>query len=100
MVVVMASVTRPSYACCALAAPAVVLLNIEGTCCSLDPALLDWFSYNPKVKVKPLERKVELNLELAKAASPLQGNLSQGTCRVDLCITCIGFIENGQHGNV
>ncbi|WAR00328.1 VP13B-like protein [Mya arenaria] len=58
-------------------APAVVLLNMEGTACSLDPGLLDWLSYNPRVKVSRHEHKVELNLELAKAASPLQTNMSQ-----------------------
>ena len=59
-------------------APAVVLVNIEGVTSCLDPVLLDWLEYSPIQKVVPTkEKKIELDLEIAKAASPLQGNISQ-----------------------
>lgn len=62
-----------------VSAPAVVLLNVEGIAISLDPVLQDWLTYSPISKVtQTKELKVELNLELAKAASPLQTNMSQG----------------------
>ena len=52
---------------------------MEGVTACLDPVLLDWLEYNPIQKVVPAkEKKIELDLEIAKAASPLQGNISQG----------------------
>ena len=57
----------------------MVLVNLEGVTACLDPVLLDWLEYNPIQKVVPAkEKKIELDLEIAKAASPLQGNISQG----------------------
>ena len=59
--------------------PAVVLVNMEGLAACLDPALLDWLQYTPRQKVVPTaEKKIDIDLDLAKAASPLQGNISQG----------------------
>lgn len=55
-----------------------MLLNVEGISCSLDPVLQEWLAYSPSSRAtQTRELKVELNLELAKAASPLQANMSQ-----------------------
>ena len=70
---------------CLFPAPAVVLLNVDGIAVSLDPVIQDWLSYKPISKVtQTKELKVELNLELAKAASPLQTNMSQGRATLTL----------------
>ena len=70
---------------CLFPAPAVVLFNVDGIAVSLDPVIQDWLSYKPVSKVtQTKELKVELNLELAKAASPLQTNMSQGRVTLTL----------------
>ncbi|KAL4227239.1 Vacuolar protein sorting-associated protein 13B [Mactra antiquata] len=60
-------------------APAVVLVNMEGTAVCLDPILVSLLSYKPVTKVtsEPQELKVELDLALVQASLPLQTNLSQ-----------------------
>ncbi|KAK3589215.1 hypothetical protein CHS0354_020076 [Potamilus streckersoni] len=61
-------------------APVLVLVNIEGICTCLDPVLSDWFSYYPRQKMPRVTdkgSKVEVDMVLAQAASPLQGNISQ-----------------------
>ena len=61
---------------------------MEGVTACLDPVLLDWLEYNPIQKVVPAkEKKIELDLEIAKAASPLQGNISQGEYLFNLIST-------------
>ena len=67
---------------------------MEGVTVCLDPVLLDWLEYNPIQKVVPAkEKKIELDLEIAKAASPLQGNISQGKYLFELISThvCINY---------
>ncbi|KAL3889914.1 hypothetical protein ACJMK2_002232 [Sinanodonta woodiana] len=61
-------------------APVLVLVNIEGICTCLDPVLSDWLSYYPRQKIPRVTdkgSKVEVDMALAQAASPLQGNISQ-----------------------
>lgn len=57
----------------------MVLMNVEGIAVCFSPVLQTWFSYKPVTKlVQSREPKIELDIELAKMASPLQTNLSQG----------------------
>ncbi|XP_041362052.1 vacuolar protein sorting-associated protein 13B-like [Gigantopelta aegis] len=63
-----------------LEAPALILLNMEGLVINLDPLVIDWFSYESHLQpsaTKREERSVTVDLALAQAASPLQGNISQ-----------------------
>lgn len=60
--------------------PSVFLLNMEGIVCQLDPALMNWLSYNPKDKVKLSSQgreKVTVDQSLADAALPLKRKTSQ-----------------------
>jgi len=64
-----------------MAVPSVLLLGVEGSVCLLDPALMDWFAYSPREKVKLSkvrreENKVAMDPDIMQASSPL--NASQG----------------------
>ncbi|KAJ8322213.1 hypothetical protein KUTeg_000684 [Tegillarca granosa] len=55
---------------------------MEGIVASDDPGLLDWFSYTPSQNVIPSDAggeksSVKVDIEIAKAAVPLQRNISQ-----------------------
>ncbi|XP_060068135.1 intermembrane lipid transfer protein VPS13B-like [Ylistrum balloti] len=60
--------------------PSVLLLNMEGVVCLLDPSLINWFSYTPRDKVKLSNHgreKVTVDKSLANVALPLKTNASQ-----------------------
>ncbi|XP_033726572.1 vacuolar protein sorting-associated protein 13B-like isoform X2 [Pecten maximus] len=60
--------------------PSVLLLSMEGIVCQLDPALINWLSYNPRDKMKLSSQgreKVTVDQSLAHAALPLKTKTSQ-----------------------
>ena len=52
---------------------------MEGLVMNFDPLVIDWFFYEPHMTAakKREESPVTVDLALAQAASPLQGNISQ-----------------------
>lgn len=67
-----------------VAAPAVVVIRLEGLAICLDPGLLDWFAYVPQYQQTPAANSnkpvAALDLSLVQATSPLQVDGSRRKC--------------------
>ena len=61
---------------CSVAAPAVLVVSMEGVAGCVDPALLQWFSYTPRKHTLKVPTSdicaAAVDMPLAQATSPLQ----------------------------